>query len=283
VTVRVVTDSSAHLPAKTLAASGLSVVPLTVALAGEEHREGVDITAADVAHALGERRSQVTTSRPAPAEFSRTYEELLTGGATGVVSVHLSARLSGTYESALLAAEEFGGRVRVVDSLSAGTGVGFVALAAVAAAQSGADVEAVRAAALAATTRITTFFYVDTLEHLRRGGRMSLTQALVGTAFAVKPILHTVRGEVVLKEKVRTSSRALARLADLTVEAADGAEAVDVAVQHLASPERAAGLLDEITSRLGATVHEASLTEVSAAIAAHTGPDILAVALYRRP
>src|SRR6185436_12842897 len=115
---------------------------------GQAGREGLDVTPDDVVRALGERRYTVTTSRPAPADFAGVYRELLADGADGVVSVHLSSRLSGTYESALLAAEEFDGQVRVVDSASAGIGVGFVALQACAVAGAGGDLEAVRTAAL---------------------------------------------------------------------------------------------------------------------------------------
>jgi DegV family protein with EDD domain len=189
--------------------------------------------------------------------------------------------LSGTYESALLAAEEFDGRVRVVDSMAAGSGVGFVALAANEVARAGGDLEAVRLAALAAAERISTYFYVDTLEFMRRGGRISAASALVGTALAVKPILHVLRGEVVLKEKVRTSARALARLAELVVEAAGDAP-VDIAVQHLAAGDRAQALRDELTRRLGDRVGVALLSEVGAAIAAHTGPGVIGVAVHRR-
>lgn len=279
--VRVVTDSTAHLPADVIAAANLRVVPISVTVSGEQGLEGVDIWPADVAKALGERRHVVTTSRPAPAEFAEVYRELLAGGASGVVSVHLSARLSGTYESALLGAEEFGDRVRVVDSAAAGIAVGFVALQASALAAKGGDVEAVRLAALAATERVQTLFYVDTLEFLRRGGRISAASALLGTAFAVKPILHVVRGEVVLKEKVRTSARGLARLADLAVEAAAESE-VDIAVQHLDAADRAKALFEQLVASLADRVQDAYLSEVSAAVAAHTGPGVIGVTVHRR-
>jgi DegV family protein with EDD domain len=280
-TVTVVTDSTAHLPVEVVERAQVRVVPLTVIVSGEAGLEGIDVTPDDVAHALSERRHTVTTSRPAPAQFAEVYREVLANGAEGVVSIHLSARLSGTYESALLAAEEFDGRVRVVDSMAAGSGVGFVALAANEVAQAGGDLEEVRVAALAAAERISTYFYVDTLEFMRRGGRISAASALVGTALAVKPILHVLRGEVVLKEKVRTSARALARLAELVVEAAGDAP-VDIAVQHLAAADRARSLRDELTRRLGDRVGVALLSEVGAAIAAHTGPGVIGVAVYRR-
>jgi len=277
-TVRVVTDSTAGLPGDVARAAGLHVVPLAVTVSGQEGREGVDVTPADVARALGERRGTVTTSRPAPEEFAQAYRRLLDDGADGVVSVHLSARLSGTHSSAVLAAEEFGGRVVVVDSATAGMAVGFVALAA---AEAGGDLDAVRAAAAGAAGRVATLFYVDTLEFLRRGGRIGAASALVGTALSVKPILHVVRGEVVLREKVRTAARGLARLADIAVEAAAESD-VDLAVQHLGAPDRARALHDELSVRFAGRLGRSYLSEVGAVIAAHTGPGVVGVAVYRR-
>jgi len=281
-TVRVVTDSTAVLPAEMVAAAALRIVPLTVSISGEDGLEGIEVTPDDVARALAERRHHVTTSRPAPAEFAAVYRELLDGGASGVVSVHLSSKLSGTYEAAVLAADEFGGRVRVVDSMAAGSAVGFVARAAAAAAADGGDVEQVRQAALAAAGRIETLFYVDTLEYLRRGGRISAASALLGTALAVKPILHVLRGEVVLKEKVRTSARALGRLVELAVEVA-GESDVDIAVQHLAAEDRAQALRDQLVERLGARAKDVFVADVGAVIGAHTGPGVIGVTVHRRP
>jgi DegV family protein with EDD domain len=199
-----------------------------------------------------------------------------------VVSVHISSRLSGTYEAALLAAEEFDGKVCVVDSMNAGSGVGFVALAAAAAVRSGGELTDARQAALAAVDRVTTLFYVDTLEYLRRGGRISAASALVGTALAVKPILHVQRGAVVLKERVRTSARALSRLVELAVEAA-GTSDVDIAVQHLAAPERGEALLAQLQAELGQRARAAFLAEVGAVIGAHTGPGVIGVTVHRHP
>ena len=278
--VRVVTDSTAYLSADRSA--GVTVVPLTVTISGRDGLEGVDVSPDEVASALGERRAPVTTSRPAPAEFSDAYQALFDAGATGVVSVHLSKALSGTHDSAVQAAEEFGGRVLVVDSATTGMGLGFVALAAATAAAEGGSIEAVRAAAQAAAGRTSTLFYVDTLEFLRRGGRISAASALLGTALSVKPILHMVDGQVVLREKVRTSARALARLADLAVEAADESD-VDIAVQHLAAADRAESLLTVVHDRLGVRIRSGCVLEVGAAVAAHTGPGVIGVAVHRLP
>jgi DegV family protein with EDD domain len=282
--VRVVTDSTAYLPTDLAEASSLHVVPLTVTVSGRDGREGIDVSPADVAAALAERRMTVTTSRPAPAEFSQAYQNLLDAGASGVVSVHLSARLSGTYESARMAAADFGDRVAVVDAATAGMGVGFVAMAAYQAAGRGGDVPAVRDAALVAAARTHTLFYVDTLEFLRRGGRISAASALLGTALSVKPILHVLGGEVVLREKVRTAGRALARLVELAAEVAGeeaGESDVDIAVQHLGAAARATALHDALLDRLQGRVRQAYLSEVGAVIAAHTGPGVIGVAVHR--
>jgi DegV family protein with EDD domain len=278
--VAVVTDSTAYLPADL--ADRLTVVPLTVVVNGVEGRETVDIGADAVARALNSRRTAVTTSRPAPEEFAQVYRRLLAAGARAVLSVHLSGNLSGTCAAAVLAASEFGGRVEVMDTHSTAMGLGFPALAAASAAAEGQDLALVRAAAASAIERTTTLFYVDTLEFLRRGGRIGAASALLGTALSVKPILHTTDQGVVLREKVRTASRALARLADLAFEAS-GESGVDVAVHHLAAPDRAEALAGTLKDRLGGRLRAAYLTEVGAAVGAHVGPGMVGVVVHRVP
>jgi fatty acid kinase fatty acid binding subunit len=278
-TVAVVTDSSACLPAD--AAPSVEVVPLIVVINGVEGLEGVDVGPAQVAAAFGARRFLVSTSRPSPAQFSAVYARLLSSGFAGVVSVHLSAALSGTVDAAASAAADVAGRVEVVDARSTGMGLGFPVLAAAAAAADGASVDAVRAAALDAVARTSTFFYVDTLEFLRRGGRINAAAALLGTALSVKPILHVAAGEVVLRDRVRTASRALARLVDLAVGAA-GDAAVDVAVHHLDAPARAAWLSTALEERLRGRLRDRWVTEIGAAVAAHVGPGLASVVVHRR-
>lgn len=279
--VAVVTDSTAYLPAELAGRHDLTVVPLTVVINGVEGREGVEVSPTDVARALAQRRFRVATSRPAPEQFALAYRRLFEAGASGVVSVHLSAELSGTVAAATLAAAEFGDRVAVVDSRSTGMGLGFPALAAGAAAAAGADLTGVRRAALVGVDRTQTFFYVDTLEFLRRGGRINAAEALLGTALSVKPILHVTGGTIVLRDKARTAGRGLARLVDLAVESAGAAE-VDIAVHHLAAPGRAAELIDALRVRLGDRLRDRYLTEVGAVVAAHAGPGLAGVVVHRR-
>jgi len=281
-TVAVVTDSTAYLPDDVAMAHAVTVVPLVVVINDGEGREGIEVTPSDVAKALNARRVVVTTSRPAPSAFEAAYRGLLDAGATGIVSVHLSRELSGTLEAAVLAAAGFADKVTVVDSRGTAMGLGFPTLQAAAAAASGKDLAGVREAALAAIDRITTLFYVDTLEYLRRGGRIGAASALLGTALSVKPILSFTDGAIELREKVRTASRALGRLVDLAVESAEESD-VDVAVHHLGSPERAAQLLETLAERLGSRLRDQYVSEIGAAVAAHVGPGFAGIVVHRRP
>jgi DegV family protein with EDD domain len=277
--VAVVTDSTAYLPEDLAARYGLRIVPLRVAIGGSAGDEGTEVSTGDIARALSERRITVTTSRPAPAAFAAAYREAFEAGAEAVVSVHLSAELSGTCEVATFAADHAPGPVAVVDARSTAMGLGFVVLAAAEAADAGADLAAVTAAATRTIGRTTTLFYVDTLEHLRRGGRIGAAAALLGTALAVKPILHVKDGAVVVREKVRTTGRALSRLEDLAVEAA-GDGGCDLAVQHLAAPGRAAELQRRLLARIPKVGHVVA-SEVGAVVGAHTGPGVLGVVVSR--
>jgi DegV family protein with EDD domain len=274
--VAVVTDSTAYLPDELLDGYGIHNVPLYVVLAGRSGREGWDISPGDVARALSVRGQTVSTSRPTPGDFVAAYRRALDGGADRLVSIHLSSELSGTSDAARLAASQVGEHiVTVVDTRSAAMGAGFAVLAAARSAAAGADAASVAATAreIAAATR--TFFVVDTLEHLRRGGRIGSAAAILGSALAVKPVLHVQDGRVVPLEKVRTTARALSRLVQRAVEAA-GDGPVSVAVHHLAAPEKAERLAGEIRERLPA-LRELHVSELGAAIGAHVGPGAVGI------
>ncbi len=274
--VAVVTDSTAYLPTGLAAERGISVVPLEVRLGGRVGREGVDIDAAAVLAALADRHLTVQTSRPAPAEFARTYRAALAGGAAEVVSVHLSRDLSGTWDAARLAAEEVGPeRVRVVDSRATAMGLGYAVLAAADAADGGAEGSAVERAAADVAARCRVFFCVDTLDRLRRGGRIGAAAALVGGALAVKPLLHVAHGRIVPLEKVRTTARAAQRMVDLAVRAAGDGPA-DLAVHHLGAAERAEELAARLRERLP-RIARLLVSEVGAVIGAHAGTGLLGI------
>jgi DegV family protein with EDD domain len=272
--VAVVTDSTAYLPPDLVQRFGLTVVPLQVVVGGRSLAEGVEVDSAEVARALREWRP-VTTSRPSPQTFAETYLGL---GVTEVVSVHLSADLSGTVDAARAAAKQVasdGVQVAVVDSRLLGMGLGFTARAAAAAVLGGADADAAARAARRYATDVEIWLYVDTLEYLRRGGRIGAAAALVGSALSVKPLLHLGDGRLEPLERVRTSSRALARLEELAVRAADG-KPVDVAVQHLSAPERAHEMAERLRARLP-SLGDVYVGEVGAVVGAHVGPGMLGV------
>ncbi|MGI5482842.1 DegV family protein [Streptomyces lavendofoliae] len=277
--VAIVTDSTAYLPPQTMERHGITAVPLTVVLGDQALEEGTEISARSLALALQKRRS-VTTSRPGPEVFAEAYRAAAGRGATAIVSLHLSAEFSGTYDAALLAAKEATVPVRVVDTGMVAMALGFCALAAAEAAETGGSPDEVVAAAEKRAAGTSAYFYVDTLEYLRRGGRIGAAQALLGSALAVKPLLELEGGRIELREKVRTASKAIARLEEIAAERA-GASPVDIAVHHLAASDRAGALADRLRARVPGLA-ELHVSEVGAVIGAHTGPGLLGVVVSSR-
>lgn len=277
--VAVVTDSTACLPASMTAEQGIDVVALRVTIGSRVATDGVDVTAAEVAAAL-RAKTAVSTSRPSPIEFAAAFTRALEAGASNVVSVHLSAALSGTWESAVLAAQDFPhGVVRVVDSRSTAMALGFAVLAAARRAADGGTAAQVQSAAAATADATRTLFYVDTLDHLRRGGRIGTATALLGMTLAVKPLLQLVEGRIVVLEKVRTSTKAIARLVELTVAAA-GDRPVDLAVHHVAAQERAAALVALLRTALP-RLDVCVVGELGPVVGAHLGPGALGTVVVR--
>ncbi|MEU0481084.1 DegV family protein [Streptosporangium sp. NPDC006013] len=279
--VAVVTDSTAYLPREQVSRLGIIVVPLQVVVGGRSLDDMARLDgAASVDDALGER-APVTTSRPAPRRFADAYDQAAAQGATGIVSIHLSAEMSGTVEAARAGAEDSPVPVDVIDSGSIAMGLGFPVLAAAGAAAAGATRTEVADAARRRAESIRSFFYVDTLEYLRRGGRIGAAATLLGSALMIKPILHIRDGAIVPLEKVRTASRAIARLEDLAVEAA-GTAPVEVAVQHLGAAARAEALAARLPRRIPALV-EVTVVEVGSVIGAHVGPGMLGITVSFPP
>lgn len=275
VTVAVVTDSTAYLPEELARRCAIRTVALHVSVDGADAVEETAFGPDRLASALAGKH-RVTTSGATPEELARAYREALDAGADGVVSLHLSRRLSGTWDAARLAAEEVDpDRVHVVDSRSTAMGLGFSVLAAAEASLAGFDVSAVETAAAGIAEHTTTVFSVQTLDYLRRGGRIGTAAALVGTALAVKPLLHVDEGRIEPLEKVRTTARAVSRLVEIAVGAA-GTGPVAVAVHHLAAPERAEQLAERISARLP-HCEDCVVSEVGAVIGAHIGPGAVGV------
>lgn len=284
-----VTDSTATLPVQTVRERGLRVVPLQVVIGATSYDEGVvggdddpGVTPERLAEALRDW-TPVSTSRPNPEAMLEVYEQLASEGYDEIVSVHLSGELSGTFESAQQAARRATVPVHAVDSRQVGAGTGFAVLAAADAVDAGASGVDAAKAARSRAERTASLFYVDTLEYLRRGGRMGAAAALLGSALAVKPILRVEEGRIVPHERVRTANKALARLVELAVEAA-GDGHVDVAVAHLASEERAHSLTETLQERLaeGLDGHAVLTGQIGAVLGAHVGPGMVAVCVAPR-
>lgn len=277
--VAIVTDSSAYLPSELVARHGIGIVPLQIVIGGTVLDDGVEVTASDTAKALKEWQP-VSTSRPTPDRFAHAYKLAAGAGASGVVSVHLSGAMSGTVECAQIAADEASVPVRVVDSRTIGMSLGFAALAGAEAAASGASLDEVEEIVSSRALSSSSLFYVDTLEHLRRGGRIGAAANLLGSALMVKPLLNITDGRIAPLEKVRTASRALSRLEELVVERA-ASHPVDIAVQHLAAKPRAEALAARLRDRLP-QLNELHVGEVGPVIGAHVGPGMLGVAISLR-
>jgi DegV family protein with EDD domain len=282
--ITLVTDSTASLPPEVAERHGIVVVPLQVVIGARSYEEAVEggATAETVAEALREWKP-VSTSRPTPAAMLEVYEQAAAEGASGIVSVHLSSELSGTFESAQLAAKESPVPVTTVDSRQLGMATGFAVVAAAEVLAAGGSAEEAADVVRRRTSQTTSLFYVDTLEYLRRGGRIGAAAALLGSALSVKPLLQLVDGRIGMREKVRTAGRALSRLEELAVGAA-GEQQVDVAVAHLANPERADLLAEHLRTRLAANLddREVVVGEVGAVIGAHVGPGMVAVVVSPR-
>ena len=274
----VVTDSTASLPPKVVAERGIVVVPLQVVIGADVLDEGSEgATPELVAEALREFRP-VSTSRPSPSVMLEVYERAAREGATAVVSIHLSGDMSGTFESAQLAAREASIPVTAVDTRQVGIATGYAVLAAAEVLDEGGSAEDAAEAARTRAAASSSLFYVDTLEYLRRGGRIGAAAALFGGALSVKPLLTIEDGVVATLEKVRTAARALSRLEELAALAADEQQ-VDVCVAHLASPDRAGQLTERLTERLAENLsgREVWCGELGAVLGAHVGPGMLAV------
>jgi DegV family protein with EDD domain len=269
--VVVVTDSSARLPADLCGQWGIRQVPLHILIDDMDLRDGVDDVPDDI-HDFG----QATTAAATPAELDEAYRQALAdSGGDGVVAVHLSAALSGTICAAETTAAHIGSAIRVVDSKSTAMNTGFVALAAARAAADGADLDTVAEAAADAVSRNHGFIVVQQLDNLRRSGRIGGAGAWLGTKLSLKPLLRIDDGKLVLAQRVRTASKAVATMIDRVCEVV-GERPAQIAVHHVANPDGAADLVAALTERLP-TCEPAIVTDLGPVLALHVGAGALAV------
>jgi DegV family protein with EDD domain len=271
--VAVVSDTCHYLPPAVLERYGIQLVSLYVHVHDEVRRESEIVDYDAYYEQLRDMRSLPTTSQPSIGDFLAVYEPLLDAGHE-IVSIHLAGGMSGTVRSAEQAREQLGDRasaVHVLDSRSACGGQGLVVLAAAAEAQRGADGASVAAHAAVARDQLKMWFAIETLEYLRRGGRIAGAQAWMGSALKIKPIL-TVESEITPVERVRTSRRAFEKMVELLASRhADGADAY--MVQHIQAPEQAAELAARGREIFG---HDpVVVSEIGPVIGTHVGPGLL--------
>jgi DegV family protein with EDD domain len=277
--VAIVTDSTAYLPAELIERHGVHVVPLYVVFDGGRPVPEVEITDYDAFfEELRSAERLPTTSQPSVGDFVSAYEPLLAEGRE-VVSLHISGGLSGTPEAARQAKEKLeregsgGERIEVVDSTTAAGGLGFLVLAAAKAVAGGADAKQAATAAAEARRELKMWFAIDTLEFLKRGGRIGAASAWIGSTLKVKPIL-TVENEMTPVERVRTSSRAFERMIDYARQRADSGAGAWSA-QHINAPDQCAALVERGTEVFG---HGPTIvSEIGPVLAVHTGPGLLGI------
>jgi fatty acid kinase fatty acid binding subunit len=274
----IVADTTSYLPRELLESHDVHLINLYVGLEGEQEKEG-EITDLDAFYErLRVSGESVTTSQPSVGDFLAVYEPLLAEGRE-IVSIHLASGISGTYESAVQACERLtaegkgGERVHVCDSRTGCGGMGLMILGAARVVEQGGSGAEAKVAAQDVRAGLKIWFAVDTLEYLRRGGRIGAARAWIGSTLKIKPIL-TLEDEITPVERVRTRSRSLERLVDYAGQRhEDGADAW--VVQHVQDPETAAELIEACKPIFGSD--PVFTSEIGPVIGAHVGPGLLGV------
>ena len=269
--VRIVTDSACDIPQARADALGIEIVPLTIRFGHDEYVDRVELSNEEFWRRVATSPVLPETAAPSPGAFEQRFRSLAEAGADGVVCINLSSRLSGTMQSAQVAAKELDGEfpVTVIDSLSVTMGLGSQCLAASRLAADGADLDTIVAAVNDRATKTRIFGTLDTLEHLRRGGRIGGAQAMLGSVLSIKPVIEVRDGVVVEAGKVRTRSKSIQQLADKLMAATNPQ---DVFAFHAQAPD-----LDELLDRMSAKVPRDSIEvgELGPVIGTHGGPRTL--------
>jgi DegV family protein with EDD domain len=273
--IKIVTDSSADLPDQIVEELGITVIPLYVRFGEEVYRDRVTISEDEFYQRLENDPVHPTTVQPGPQDFLEIYQRVAED-ADGIVSVHISGKLSGTCNSALMAKGmmETGCPIEVVDSRAVSTGLGLIAMAAARAAKAGENLEAVVAVTNQAITQIQLLALFDTLKYLLLGGRIGKATALLGSILNVKPVLTLKDGEVVPAGKVRTRAKGIEKL----VEFVEGFKDIqDLAVVYSTTPDEAQALAERIGSVFDR--EKIVMARLGPVLGVHMGPGVLIVAI----
>lgn len=275
--VRIVCDSCADLPADLLQNRGIFSIPLTVSFGSEQLKDGVDITPERFYERLKTAKEMPTTSQIVPAQYAAVFGPLAASG-DEVVYVGLSSGLSGSYQSATVAATapELGGRVHVVDSLGASVGLGLMVLRAADLAAAGKTGAEIARDAADFRARMCHVFTLDTLEYARRGGRVSAFSAMAASVLDVKPVLHMdMAGKLIPIDRVRGRKKAIARLFDEMERLGADVRDQRVGISHASAEEEALEMAHRFRTKYGA--REVVVGQIGATIGAHVGPGCLSI------
>ncbi len=275
--VAIVTDSTAYLPQECIKQYNISVAPLSVIWGEQVLLDGVDIQPGEFYTRLADSKVMPTTSQATPAMMQKTFQSLLEQG-YDVLGIFVSSKISGTFQSALQARDMIASgceNIKVVDSLQTTMALGWPVLTAGRAAEAGASLAECERVAEHAARNSGVLFVVETLEFLRRGGRVSSAQAMAGTILNIKPVLELRDGKIESVEKIRTKQKAIQRMIELTSERINGRAPVRIAVTHANADEDAASLLERARQRFDPI--ETLTCPMSPAIGTHAGPGTVAL------
>jgi DegV family protein with EDD domain len=268
-TVRIVTDSASDIPAEAAAELDITVVPLAVQFGATSYLEGVDLTAAQFYGLLASDPNFPRTSQPSVGRFEEIYRGLI-GDEVEIISIHISSKLSGTFNAASLAAANLpGSHIHLVDTLTASMAEGVYVLTAARLAATGQSAAEILAALEALRPRVFVMFMLDSMTHVQRGGRIGRAQSMIGSLLSIKPLLTIEAGLVTPRQRARTVTRALQEMANAAKERAP---LVEVYVMHGNAPEAAEQLAALLRPYVRGTLHIAML---GAAIGTHAGPGTL--------
>ena len=273
--VAVVTDSTADL-GELATKAGIAVMPLTISFGNEHFRDGIDLTRDEFYKRLTTSSQPPATAQPPPSAFSALYARLLGAGATEIVSLHCSAALSGTYNSAASAAKEIdASRIEVIDTRSVSLGLGLLALQAADDARRGLDRAQIVQRVCSDAPKIELYATIPSLTYLARGGRIGQLQGILGNVLRIVPIITLRDGEVAEYSKVRTFARAVNQMVEIVTTRVQGRGRARVAVLHSVAPELAA----TVARRIEAAIAPALLISepVGPTVGTHTGPGAVGV------
>ena len=277
--VAIVTDSSAYIPANLLQGMPIFTIPLHITWDGKNYLDNVDLSPDEFYPRLQTSSTMPKTSQTTPAEFTTLYRSLLEKG-YDILGIHLSSRLSGTFDSARQAKNMLtGANIELVDSETAAMALGFHVLSAASASLQGADLHECKELAEKARYHSSTFFIPGTLEYLRRGGRIGGAAAFLGSIMQFKPILEPRNGLVEAVERVRTMNRAIEQMIEIIEKRVGDMKPIHLAAMHTLLPDKAAEILAATRQKLGIErIIESVITTISPALGTHIGPGAVGLA-----